>query len=448
MALWTASPRTPRRTCLSVEVLEDRLCPSGYTVVANHLDNPRGLTFGPDGQLYVAEGGLNTNGLSTLGKCDQVPAPVGPYTGGYTSRISRINVQTGERHTVVDSLPSSQTSSAAGYLVSGVADVQFIGTTLYGIEAGAGCSHGLAGTENTVFRVNGDGTQMTDGTYPGATTTVADLSAFQRANRVVNPEPADFEPDGTWYSMVAVRGALYAVEPNHGELDRITADGQISRVIDISASQGHVVPTAVAYHGNFYLGNLGTFGPDHQPENIYQITPSGQLRTVATGLSEVVGVAFDARGQMYALESSTGGVAPVPFTGTVVRVGPDGTLTPVITGLLFPTAMTFGPDGALYVSNIGFGLPPESGQVIRIDVSSADSGVAAAALLASPSPGADPRLNPPQPASGGAAAETPAVSGPAEQHSTVLLFGAAGHAGQAADVLAPWAADPLGFSGG
>src|SRR5206468_2030414 len=32
--------------------------------------------------------------------------------------------------------------------------------------------------------------------------------------------------------------------------------GAISRVIDISASQGHVVPTAIAYHGNFFVGNL------------------------------------------------------------------------------------------------------------------------------------------------------------------------------------------------
>jgi len=60
----------------------------------------------------------------------------------------------------------------------------------------------------------------------------------QKAHPVANPEPDDFEPDGTWYSMIAVRGNLYAVEPNHGEIDRITPEGEISRVIDISASQG------------------------------------------------------------------------------------------------------------------------------------------------------------------------------------------------------------------
>ena len=41
----------------------------------------------------------------------------------------------------------------------------------------------------------------------------------------------------------------------------------------------------------------------------------------------------------------------------------------VASGLFLPTAMTFGPDGALYVSNVGFGPPPNGiGQVLRITV--------------------------------------------------------------------------------
>src|SRR5436190_24328947 len=115
-------------------------------------------------------------------------------------------------------VPSGSKSGGFGFLTGCV--FRKADRSLYAILSGAGCSHGLAGTDNAVLRVNPDGT----------TTMIADLSAFQKAHPVKNPEPDDFEPDGTWYSMVAVRGALYAVEPNHGELDMITPDGRIRRV--------------------------------------------------------------------------------------------------------------------------------------------------------------------------------------------------------------------------
>lgn len=323
-------------------------------VFATGLNNPRGLTFGPDGYLYVAEGGTGGT-ASTIGLCGQVPAPVGPYTGGFTASISRID-STGTRTTVVAGLPSNQTSPAQGSLVSGVADVAFVNGVLYGIEAGAGCSHGLSGTDNTVFRVESNGT----------TTQVADLSQFIKANPVAHPNPPDFEPDGTWYSMIELRGNLYAVEPNHGELDEISPSGAVSRVVDISAQEGHIVPTALSYHGNFYVGNLNTFPIVPGSSNIFKITPSGQMKVDTPGVTTVVGIAFDQTARMYVLELSPAAGFPTPFIGDVRRFEPSGKSEVIAAGLAFPTAMTFGPDGNLYVSNYGFGFPAGAGQVVRI----------------------------------------------------------------------------------
>jgi hypothetical protein len=43
--------------------------------------------------------------------------------------------------------------------------------------------------------------------------------------------------------------------------------------------------------------------------------------------------------------------------------------TVIASGLTFPTAMTFGPDSALYVSNVGFGFPSDGeGQILKITV--------------------------------------------------------------------------------
>ena len=111
--------------------------PSGFKVYATKLDAPRGLRFGADGYLYVAEAGTGGT-TSTIGKCPQVPGPVGPYTGGTTGRISKVS-SSGKVTTVASGFPSTQ--DAQGDLI-GVADVAFLDDTLYAVVAGGGCSHG------------------------------------------------------------------------------------------------------------------------------------------------------------------------------------------------------------------------------------------------------------------------------------------------------------------
>ena len=349
--------------CVAVSTSAGR-AQSNASVFATGLNNPRGLTFGPDGSLFVAEGGAGGN-QSTVGICEQVPAPIGPYTGGMTARISRITPD-GVRHTVLDQLPSSQTSADSGSLISGVADVKFIENELFAILAGAGCSHGLLGTSNAVIRIQENHTW----------TEVADLSAYQALHPVAHPDPDDFEPDGTWYSMVAIHHELFAVEPNHQELDKITRDGRVTRIADLSKTfppdvrYGWYGPTAITHDGDdFYIGNLHTFPIVDGSSMILRITTSGKVETVVTGLTTVVGLAFDWRHRLYVLENTTGNPFPTPGTGKVLRVSPHGTLEEIATGLFLPTAMTFGPDGDLYVSNVGFGPPPIGlGQIVKIPI--------------------------------------------------------------------------------
>jgi hypothetical protein len=323
------------------------------SVFSSGLNDPRGLKFGPDGYLYVAEGGLGGSDSTT--SCMQVVPPVGPYKGSNTgSRISRVSAN-GARSTYVDGLPSSTTAMGE---ISGVADIAFIGQTLYALLAGAGCSHGVTALPNGVLKINPDRSWKL----------IADLSSFQMSNPVKTPAPGDFEPDGSWYSMINVEDRLYALEPNHGELDKVTQKGDITRIVDISASQGHIVPTAMTFHnGSFYVGNLSTF-PIAGHSSIYKISMSGSVSVVYTGFSTVLGVVFDKTGALYVLENTTGNPFPTPGTGDIIRIDPTGTRKVLVSGLDLPTAMTFGSNDKLYVSNKGFGFPAGQGEVLEIGI--------------------------------------------------------------------------------
>src|SRR5258707_1599446 len=92
------------------------------TPIASGLNGPRGLNFGPDGALYVAEAG--TGGPNGPFSCEQVPPPVGPYHGGLTATVSRIT-GSGERTIVVSGLPSGISSLPSGD-TNGASDVAFL----------------------------------------------------------------------------------------------------------------------------------------------------------------------------------------------------------------------------------------------------------------------------------------------------------------------------------
>ena len=263
--------------------------------------------------------------------------------------------------------------------ILGVADVAFADGSLYALVAGGGCSHGNPDFASGIYRVNHE---------TGKWNLVADLGAFVKAHPAMYESADDFEPDGTFYSMITVGGTLYTVEPNHGQVFSVASPNQrrgtIAQVIDISASEGHIVPTSIAERdGSFYVGNLNLFPIDPQWARVLTISKgvidgefapgfnnnarAYHIVISKAGFTTVVAVHFGPDGLLYALELSDAAGFPTPQMGKVVRVKTSGEIEDVITGLTVPTGMTFGPDGRLYVSNFG-AAPPGLGQILRFDI--------------------------------------------------------------------------------
>jgi hypothetical protein len=321
-------------------------------VVMSGLDNPRGLAFGPEGALYVAEAGRGGPG-----PCFVPPLRGGLGCYGPTGAVSRL--WRGKQERVATGLPSyvSLTGEATG-----PHDISFLGrgggyvTTGWG---GEGAPRSVLGDVGEQFG------RLVHVAASGSWRPVADLAAYEFA---VNPGGGLL--DSNPYGLLAEAGSRVVADAGANALLRVAANGHVSTLaVFPSRAQGRstdAVPTAVAVgpDGAYYVSELSGVPFAAGAANIYRVVP-GQAPTVAwSGFTTVIDLAFGPDGSLYVLEHSTG---PVFFQlpGRLVRVAPDGTRTTVIDGLTRPGSVAVGPDGALYVSNHSTSIG--TGEVLRIE---------------------------------------------------------------------------------
>ena len=327
------------------------------TTIATGLTNPRGFAWGADGTLYVALAGTGGPNLPT----ENAPAiaAFAGYFGGLSASVVRI--EDGCPVVVADGLPSYIDGTGA---VVGISAVAFLDGQLYATVDGGGAVHGNPEHPAGLYRINEDGTADV----------VADLSAWLRANPVAEPPIADFDSEGEVFQVLPTTDgdAFWVVESNHGQVLRITPEGDVIRLADLSPR--HPVPTGIALapDGGVYVGYLTPFPFPDGTAKVVHVAPDGAVTDHWTGLTAVVALAVEPDGTLLALEMATGNLFEDPFiqpdTGRVVRqTGPDR-LEVVADGLNFPIAMGFGPDGALYVGEPALGAAPGAATIARLDL--------------------------------------------------------------------------------
>jgi len=338
------------------------------TVVAAGLNNPRGLTFGPDAALYVAEAGTGGDGACIIG-------PAGEVCYGATGSITRI--ANGTQARIVSDLPSLAMPDS-GAEATGPHDVTFDADGNLYTVTGLGANPAVRADDGPLGAHGANFGQLISVTVSGAWTSTVDVAAFEAA---VNPD--DNVVDSNPFSLVADTGDGFVVsDAGANALLQIAATGEITtlavfptRTVEFPPGSGsttemQAVPTGLVRGPDdaYYVGQLTGFPFPVGGANVYRVVAGAEPVIYASGFTNVIDIAFDADGNLYVLEIDANSLAVDGADGAVTRITPFGLREALITsGLVLPTGMAIDANGDLYISNrgpIGAGV----GQVLQYSV--------------------------------------------------------------------------------
>lgn len=342
---------------------------TSWTVVARGLNNPRGISLGYDGALYVAEAGKGGSAPCGTG-------PVGELCYGPSGSISRIDFLRGIQERIVTGLPSLAAPNGTSAL--GPHDVAFAsrlnGFFTIGL-GGAPSARATYGAPKLGFLLRG---------APGrGWKDYSDLAAYEAS---ANPDGGLV--DSNPYGLLAVGGRQIVADAGANALVQIDTFGNRStlavfpnRMVDAPPFLGlppgsqipmQAVPTTVTLgpDGSLYVGQLTGFPFPVGAANVYKVPANGGTPVVyASGLTSIIDIAFGHDGALYVLEIAKNGLLAAEqggdFTGAIIRIAADGTQTEVAsTGLTAPGGLIVGPDGSFFVTNKS--VMPDVGEVLRI----------------------------------------------------------------------------------
>lgn len=338
------------------------------TTVATNLHNPRGLNFGPNGFLYVAEAGADGVASTDCG----VMGDGGTKCSANTGSLARIDVRTGEVTRVVTEIPSLISANGNGNGATGAHDVVFQGMGNTYVSIGLG---GNPNNREPYFGEAGAFYGRLARTNPsGRFKFNEDISGFEAANN-----PDGVVPDSNPYGLLALPGKTIVADAGGNDLLQVSAKGVIS-VLAVFAPVARptpgppfvqAVPTSVALgpDGDYYVGVL-TGGPFTVGlASVYHVPRGGGTPVVAYGgFTNIIDIAFGRDGSLYVLEIAKNAIPNFGGGGRLVRIEPDGTRTDIISGppLIAPGGLTFGRDGALYITNMS--TSSTLGHVLRVEL--------------------------------------------------------------------------------
>jgi hypothetical protein len=359
---------------------------ASFSVIADGLYNAGGLSFSPDGSLYVTEAGIGGSGACVPPASGQGDSLCYGTSGAVTK------IENGKTERILTGLPSLALPDGTG--AAGPRDIKFDAKGKAYVLIGYGA--------DPTFRDRnlGDtdlGKIIAADFNTNSWTSVADLANYELVNNPdggdVGSNPLGFVIDGN--NLVAVdAGAndLLSFNTDGRNLQAITTfpediltnpvfppSGTPSNEPAQVPSQGEevrspqfatqAVPSSVAKgpDGAYYVSQFTGFPFPEGGAKIYRVGTDGTSTVFADGFTQLTDLEFDTEGNLYALQYANQSAWKGNFDGSVIKIAADGTRTTLLSGngLESPSALAIGDDGAVYVTNRGD--RPGLGQVLRIE---------------------------------------------------------------------------------
>jgi hypothetical protein len=328
------------------------------TVVASGMNSPRGLEIVGEGSFLVAEAGKGGSG-----PCN--PGPLGRTCFGRSGTIS--HVLSGMRNPLVR-LPSL--ASPDGSAAFGPHDVGM------GSDGALYATVGLAGSPESREQYGPEAAllgHLVRMTGSGGVEDVADLAGYE-ARR--NPDGGVVDSDP--YGLLRLRGRSIVTDAGGNDLLRVTDEGHIrtlavfpDRIVRFDGEDFPMqsVPTAVVRgpDGAFYVGQLTGFPFPVGAARVFRVVPGERPEVYARGFTNIIDIAFDARGNLYVLEIAHNSLASdAPFGALSVMSSTGETKVLLDEGLVFPTSVALAGRHELFVTNCG--VCPGGGELLRVEL--------------------------------------------------------------------------------